>query len=226
MWTGQTIGLRRAGAVLLPWLSLLGSGALPGRAADEFVVDAARSKVEFAVTHLRVSTVRGRLTDYAVRLTTDATGGLARADAVFRLASVDTDSAARDANLRDVLFEIQRFPNIEFAGTNAATRGGTERVLDGRFTMHGVTRPMALPYSLTSRSGPDGQPRRVFRSETTLRRSDYGLLWNRLIEGAGVVGETVKVTIELETAQEPIRQADSAPDAAGPTVRAATAEPP
>jgi polyisoprenoid-binding protein YceI len=223
MWTHQAIGFRRAEAILLPWLSLLVASVPPGRAAAEFVADAARSKVEFSVTHLRVSTVRGKLTDYSVRLTTDATGGLARAHAVFRIASIDTGSSARDTNLRDVLFQVQRFPHIEFVGTNVAPRAGTQRILDGRFTMHGVTRPMVLPYSMTSRPGSDGRMRRVFRTETTLRRSDYGLLWNRFIEGAGVVGETVKVTIELEAAEELIRPADSAPDAASPTGRAATA---
>lgn len=76
----------------------------------------------------------------------------------------------------------------------------THGVMTGDLTMHGVTRSMTLQ---TERSGtikdPWGLTRSSISMEGKIKRSDFGLKYNQVLEAGGVaIGDEIKCSIELQ----------------------------
>jgi polyisoprenoid-binding protein YceI len=71
----------------------------------------------------------------------------------------------------------------------------------GDLTLHGVTKEVVLdvegptPYVKDMR----GDTRAGARATTKLNRKDFGIVWNKAMDGGGVVvGDEIDVTIEVE----------------------------
>ena len=72
--------------------------------------------------------------------------------------------------------------------------------------MRGVTKEVALEVEGPTApvKGPRGEARVGASATTTLNRKDFGVVWNRNLDGGGVVvGDEVRVTIDLELMQPP-----------------------
>jgi polyisoprenoid-binding protein YceI len=65
--------------------------------------------------------------------------------------------------------------------------------------MHGVTKEVLLNVELLGK-GPGMQGTIVsgWDGTTTLKRSDFGLIWNKAIEGTQVVGDDVRIDLHIE----------------------------
>ena len=76
--------------------------------------------------------------------------------------------------------------------------------MDGTLTMHGISKPLSLAVEfLGFGKDPWGNEKAGFALETTLNRKDYGLLWNKALDQGGfLLGDDVKVVINLETAKK------------------------
>jgi polyisoprenoid-binding protein YceI len=70
----------------------------------------------------------------------------------------------------------------------------------GDLTIRGVTREVGLHATAEGRGkDPWGGERAGFSATTKIRRSDFGLTWNQLLETGGVaVGDDVKISIDVE----------------------------
>jgi polyisoprenoid-binding protein YceI len=80
----------------------------------------------------------------------------------------------------------------------------------GDLTMHGVSKELVLSVEFTGKGkglGPQGKAASGqdattivagWDAKTTLQRSDFGLTWNQMIEGAQVVGDEVEVELRVE----------------------------
>jgi polyisoprenoid-binding protein YceI len=77
-------------------------------------------------------------------------------------------------------------------------------VLVGKFTMHGVTKDVSLPYRLKGPiKGPMGNTIVGLEVNAKLNRKDYGLTWNKAIEAGGLmVGEDVTIQINAELVKQ------------------------
>ena len=66
--------------------------------------------------------------------------------------------------------------------------------------MRGVTKPVVLEGRfLGAGPGNQGRPRIGFEARTTINRTDYGVTWNRVVEGGGVMlGDDVEIEIAVE----------------------------
>ncbi len=76
----------------------------------------------------------------------------------------------------------------------------------GDLTMHGVTRPVV--FDVEGPSAPlkeaNGTTRVGATATTAIKRSDFGLTWNRAIEAGGVaVSDEVAITIDVELVNRP-----------------------
>jgi polyisoprenoid-binding protein YceI len=169
-------------------------------------VDASHSHVEFAVRHLMISTVRGRFGAVSGSITTDeANPAASTVDISVDVASIDTREAQRDAHLRSAdFFDVEHFPTLTFRSTRVEEKGeGTLRVA-GNLTIRDVTRPVVL--DVTSEGAgrdPWGGERAGFSATTTIRRSEFGLTWNQLLETGGVaVGDEVRIAIDVELVKQ------------------------
>ncbi len=189
--------MRRLGSVfLLGVLGLAGSGG-----ASTWQLDPSHTRVEFAVRHLMVSTVRGSFSKVSgVVHVDDADPSRSRIEATIDAASIDTGNEKRDAHLRTPDFlDVERYPTITFRST-AAEKTATGWKVTGDLTLHGVTKPVVLDVGPTAPiKDPWGNTRAGAEATTTVRRSDFGITWNKALEAGGVtVGDEVRVTIDVE----------------------------
>ncbi len=179
---------------------------LPGRAADVYRVDPVHSSVGFSVKHLVISTVKGKFTDFNGTFEVDH-GTLKAASGTVQTKSVDTGVAARDSDLRSPnFFDVAKYPTITFQSKRVETQGD-QTVLVGDYTMHGVTKELALPFTLTGPiKDPWGNSRIGFEAKAKVNRKEFGMMYNKILETGGLmVGDEVQIEINAEAVKSPAR---------------------
>lgn len=187
---------------LLPLVVLAGAlPALPARAATKLEIDPQHSNVGFSVRHL-FTRVQGRFRDFSGSLTFDeANPASSSVRATIQVASVDTNVAARDTDLRSSrFFDVERFPTLEFRSTAIEKGAGAKFAVRGDLTMHGVARPVVLDAEFLGQGkDPWGNERYGFHAETTVSRAEFGMEWNEVLEAGGVlVGDEVRIALDIE----------------------------
>jgi polyisoprenoid-binding protein YceI len=165
-------------------------------------IDPSHSHLEFAVRHLMISTVKGRfgVVEGTVR-TDDADPAKADVSVTIDAASIDTREAQRDAHLKSPdFFDVATFPTLTFTGGRVTGAPGDRFQLTGDLTIHGVTRDVTLDVTVEGRGkDPWGGERAGYSAQTKIKRSDFGLTWNQLLEAGGfAVGDEVKITLDVE----------------------------
>jgi polyisoprenoid-binding protein YceI len=166
-----------------------------------YVLDRAHTTIEFVVRHLMITKVRGRFTAFDGRIETAPGGELPTAiSATIEAASIDTREEQRDAHLRSAdFFDADNYPQLTFESTRI---GGTpsEMTIDGKLTMHGVTRDVSLTGTYEgSTKDPWGGVRAGYSAHATINRKDFGLAWNAALETGGVViGDEVRIELNVE----------------------------
>ncbi|WP_051107885.1 YceI family protein [Actinomadura atramentaria] len=186
-----TVVLARAGGVELP---------PPGA----WTIDPAHSSVAAVAQHLGLSSVRGRFASFGGRI--DVADPVERSTVTARIdaASIDTGTRLRDDHLRSVDFlNAAAHPEITYTGDGLTARGGDRWTVHGRLTLNGVTRPVDLDLTYLG-VGPDpwGGTRAAFRATATLRRTDFAIRYNQILEaGVAAVGERLRVELEIQAAQ-------------------------
>jgi polyisoprenoid-binding protein YceI len=115
-------------------------------AATTWLIDPTHSEVQFKVKHLMVSTVTGLFTQYEGQL--DMVGDdFEDAKITFSadVASISTGNDQRDEHLiSPEFFDVVQFPRLTFASTGMTRTGADTYALNGRLTIHGVTKPVSL----------------------------------------------------------------------------------
>ena len=188
--------MKRTVAVILLFGVL--AGACAG-AAETFNIDPMHSTVGFSVVHLVINTVHGKFTEFNGTLEVDG-NALLSAKGTIQTKSVDTGTPPRDKDLRSPnFFDVEKYPTITFQSKRVEKRGG-ETVVVGDFTMHGVTKELALPFKLSGPiTDPWGSKRVGFHAEAKLSRKDYGLTYSKTLETGGlVVGDEIGIEINAE----------------------------
>lgn len=164
-----------------------------------WTVDPAHSTVAFRVKHMMIQTVTGRFRDFdGVLLAGDEPSLFG----TIKVASVDTLYEDRDAHLRSAdFFDVERYPEISFhaVGLQFVDGDGTRVALSGDLTIKGVNRPIVLDGELRGTiTGDDGTEHVALALCGQLDRSDYGLVWNRLLDTGGVlVGDAVELLLDI-----------------------------
>ena len=169
--------------------------------AGTWQIDPAHSGVDFSVTHLMISKVRGRFSDISGTVETDGTPEGSRIEVEIGAASIDTHESARDNHLRSAdFFDVEKFPKIRFVSTSIKSRGADEFRVTGDLTIRNVTRPVDM--DVTSEGAgrdPWGNDRAGFSATLRIDRRDFGLTWNQALETGGVVvSNDVRLTVDVE----------------------------
>lgn len=185
-------------------LTVLIAAVLPLQAA-EYSIDAAHSDASFQVRHL-VSDVRGQFDQFEGTIHLDpAHLDKASVEVTIQAASINTFNEDRDKHLRsEDFFAVEKHPTITFSGKKFEKAGDDEYHVAGQLTMHGVSKDVTLPVTyLGEAKDPWGNTKAGFKTEITLNRKDYGINWNKALDQGGfILGEDVKVQINLETAKK------------------------
>jgi len=112
-------------------------------------------------------------------------------------AAVASGNEQRDGHLKSAdFFEVEKYPTATFAST-AVTANGDKYVLDGDFTLKGVTKPVSLELEYNGVNPGMGHGAVAgFEASVVLNRKDFGIDIDMPLETGGVVvGD--KVTVEM-----------------------------
>jgi polyisoprenoid-binding protein YceI len=91
-------------------------------------------------------------------------------------------------------------PTASFTSTSVV-KNGAKLTVTGNLTLHGVTKPVILDVEGPSAPVPgmDHKPHSGFTATTTIKRTDFGIGTKF---PAAMVGDEVKLTIELEVVKQ------------------------
>ena len=162
-------------------------------------IDKGHSSVNFQIRHF-VSKVRGSFTDFKGTITADPDAWQgAQIDVEITAPSITTNNDRRDADLRSSnFFAVDSFPTITFKSTRIE-RTGDDAMIYGTLTIRGVMKPVVLTGTFNGIQKSAQADRVGFDATTTVNRMDYGVKWNRAVEGGGVMlGDDVKIEINVE----------------------------
>ena len=116
------------------------------------------------------------------------------------VSSINTNKKKRDDHLKsDEFLDVEKFPNITFKSKEVKGSGDDLQIV-GDLTIHGVTNEVTLDIDYGgSVTDPWGNNRSAFTASTEVNRKDFGMTWNKALEAGGfLVGDTIKITIEVE----------------------------
>jgi len=164
-------------------------------------IDTAHSAAHFSVRHLMVSTVRGQLGP--VTGTVDYDGKDVRsikADVSIDVKGLTTQIQRRDDHLRSPdFFDAPNHPNITFKSKRIEPGSDGAFKMIGDLTIRGTTKEVALNVEALPPVTKGMQGVVVGTSATTkVKRFDYGLKYNSMVEAGPVVGDEVSITIDIE----------------------------
>jgi len=171
-------------------------------------LDPAHSLIGFAVEHLEINWVEGRFKDFTGTINYDEQD-VTKSTVEFKakIASIDTEVAARDEHLRSAdFFEAEKYPEMTFKSTKIEKRGNDRYVLHGDLTIKGVTKQIEFPFTFTGAvKDPWGGTRFGIEAQTKINRRDFGINYgNALAAGGFDVGSEVTIDLRLEAVkQEP-----------------------
>lgn len=183
---------------VLAMATILGMAFATFGRAEDFTVDPVHSRIGFSVTHLAISTVSGRFTNYTAHIVMDK-GDVSSlsAEAAIQVASVDTSVDKRDEHLKSGdFFDAAKFPEIRFEGVKVE-KDPTGWMLVGKFTMRGTTKTLKMPVTVAGPvKDPWGNQRIGLQAKTAINRHDYGVGSDKAVDKA--IGDEVTLDIALE----------------------------
>src|ERR1044072_7085839 len=176
--------------------------AQDGATTRPYPIDNNHSTVGFSVPILGgLSQVKGKFTDFAITLNHDEKGiTKSSVSVVIKATSVDTGIERRDAHLRNAdFFDVEKFPEITFKSERIEKKG-KQFIAHGPLTMHGVTKEIALPFTITGtfKNPANNKMSMSYSAKMVLNRKNLGLNSSRQ-DNPTFVGDEITVEIELVT---------------------------
>lgn len=173
----------------------------------DYAVDVAHTRIGVRARHAMVTTVRGAFTEFAGTAHLDtADPGASRVSLRIATASIDTGNADRDGHLRSPDFlDVEQYPEMRFDSTEVEQVDADVYRVTGDLTIKAVTRPVSVEFTLTgSALDPFGNTRVGFEGALAIKRSDWDLTWNAVLDTGGVL---VSDRIQIEFDVSAIKQA-------------------
>ena len=171
--------------------------------AGTWAIDPVHSSISFSVRHLMVSKVRGRFENFSGAIVV-AEDGTPAVTAEIAVDSINTNNEQRDAHIKSAdYFEVEKYPNATFRSTNVRSEGD-KYVLDGDFTLKGVTKPVSLDLEFNGVNPGMGHGEVAgFEASVVLNRKDFGIDVDMPLETGGtVVGEKITITLDIEALKQ------------------------
>jgi len=169
-------------------------------------IDPVHSTVQFAVTHLTVSTFRASFADVDGRLAADGDGIVLDAQARVESVSIVEPPEFREhvVNGSD-FFDAETHPTIIFRSTGVHLSDDGTATVSGELRIRGFSRAVTATgtYRLPTED-PFGNQRAGLELVTTIDRRDLGLDWQAELPGGGeALGWDVEISVHLELIKTP-----------------------
>ena len=169
---------------------------------EQWVVDKAHSEIEFSVRHMMISTVKGQFKDFEIDLNgSPDEPEKVSVNARIMTASVYTRDETRDGHLRSAdFFDAEKHPVMTFKSDKVKALDKNHFEVSGSLTIRDVTKPVTLSAEIEGRiKDPYGKDRIGLSVTGSINRKDFGLQWNMILEGGGLmVGDKVNMAFHLE----------------------------
>jgi len=182
-------------ALLLSFLPALG-------VVTKYDADTAHSNIGFSIPILGgLSQVRGKFTDFTATVVyDDADVTKSSVNVAIKTASIDTGIERRDAHLRTPdFFDAEKFPETTFQSKRIEKKG-TQLIAHGTFTMHGVSKEIALPFTINGvrKDEKTGKTTLGVTARTIIKKSEYGMTWSRP-DNPTFLGDDVEIELNIVT---------------------------
>jgi polyisoprenoid-binding protein YceI len=116
-------------------------------ATSRLIVDNYRSTIEFSV-QATAHKINGHVISFSSGIQFAPNGDFPQsAEIRFEVADLTTEHEERDQEMLDWL-ESEKFPEVHFEMVDVAGTGNT-RIVEGSLTLHGVTRGVSVPVTVT-----------------------------------------------------------------------------
>ena len=165
------------------------------QAADNYEIDPAHTYANFAISHLGMSTMHGRIDSKGGTFTLDMETKTGSVKVDLDPTTIDTGHQKRDDHLRSPDFlNVVEFPDMSYESTNVTLTdgGGT---IEGNLTLMGQSKPVTLtvtawncgehPFNQKAMCG--------FDATATIKRTDWGVNY-----GVPAIGEEMQLWLEIE----------------------------
>lgn len=180
-----------------------------------YKIDPDHTFAYFSAWHHVVGRVRGRFDKVIGIITVSQDPAACAVDISIDTASISTQNTERDDDLRGPdFFDVKKFPAMTYRGRgirpiSAGSGGMAGWIMDGTLTIRGVSRVVPLRFTFPglvvtypgSPNNPPGKPARpAFHASTAIRRGDFGMTRDNLME-LGVPpapGPDVEIEIDVE----------------------------
>jgi polyisoprenoid-binding protein YceI len=168
-----------------------------------WTIDPVHSSIGFSVRHLVVSKVRGNFGTFSGAIVV-AEDGTPSVSAEIAIDSVNSGNAQRDEHVKSAdFFDVEKYPTATFVSTGVRA-DGDGYVVDGDFTLKGVTKPIALSLEFNGVNPGMGHGQVAgFEASVVLNRKDFGIDLDMPLEtGGAVVGDKITITLEIEALKQ------------------------
>ena len=169
-----------------------------------YTVDPAHTEVGFVARHLVGTKVRGRFGEFSGTFTVAENPEESTLEAEVKAGSIHTNQSMRDDHLRTNDFlDVENFPTITLKSTSLKKVTDSEWKLTADLTLRGVTKPVEfdLEYLGEGASMQEGKSVVAFSAVGEIDRREFGVTFNHsLLDGSVVVGNKVKIELEVEAA--------------------------
>ncbi len=134
-------------------------------------VESNHSTIGFNISIANFTKVTGKFTDYEILVDwNDEKIVNSKISAVIQAASINTGIPERDTHLQSAdFFDVSNFPTITFTSDSIRQRDFSNFEAFGKFTMHGITKDIILPFQIVKMDGNTIG----FKCLRTIKRLDY-----------------------------------------------------
>ena len=164
--------------------------------------DAGHTHIGFTGRHMMVATVRGEFERFSGTVVFDERE-LTRSvvDIQIEAASVNTHNTQRDDHFRSAdFFDVEHFPYITFKSTRVVMKDANHGQLIGDLTIRNITKEVVLEgeYGGVNQT-PWNTESAGFSLVGKINRKDWGLNWNAVLAGGGLVAsDEITLLVDLE----------------------------
>ncbi len=150
----------------------------PSSLAASWAVDTERSEIVFRAVQLRAP-FEGRFRRFDAKIDFDPRDPAAsRVEVEIAIDSVDSQNEERDGYIvSHAWMAAKTYPTARFETTGFSHLGGERYEAKAKLTMRGVSRDVALPFTLKITDDANAPGRLIARADgaLTVKRNDYGI---------------------------------------------------
>ena len=161
--------------LLIGSVALLGLVGVAHAATKVFEVDPNHTIIGFTAATVLFD-VQGHFDKYKVQVSGDPdTLADAKVQIEVDIKSISTNNKTRDGHLQSPdFFDAAKYPKILFTST-AVRKEGASVVVEGTLDMHGVKKPIKIPFEAVTAKNGAGVLENVYKATVPLNRKDYNI---------------------------------------------------